>query len=101
MRRDAGGTEGQMTIRGKYRLSLLIGIAGASVLALLMFHVSEYFLFVDLVFLIIVGGYVVNLKCPFCGKTVLKNEVRLFHRDFELWTPWIPKRCQRCRGEIE
>ena len=85
-----------MTIRGKYRVAIVIGVAGIGVLAGLTYAVAGWFIAPLLVLFVAVGIYMTNLRCPNCGyPAFLGGQGNLY------WRPWIPQQCVSCRAELK
>ena len=68
---------------------------------MLSIYVNEIFMVVLLCVAILLGIYSMLLKCPNCGKKVLQNSYNILGLEMELWTVWIPKKCQKCGETIE
>lgn len=85
-----------MSVRKKFHLIIVTWFTAGCILILLSLNVSEIFMVVLLGLAVFLGIYAGRLKCLNCGKKALYNNVRVLGLEMELWTVWIPKRCQRC-----
>ena len=87
-------------IRTRYRIAISIWLTGGSILLLGSLYVTRYLIVPLLMLFGVIGTYALSLKCPNCGKRVLYNPVRLFGKEFYIWTSWIPKECTRCGTDL-
>jgi hypothetical protein len=87
-------------LRAKYKFALLIFSVSEVVFLFLSLYISEAFLIAVFVTLIIIGFYVINLKCPVCDKPVLLNPIQNFGIEMYAYTPTIPTNCTKCNTPL-
>jgi hypothetical protein len=85
-----------MTVRAKFRITLLVWMVSGFILLFGTVYLTEYFLVPLIVVAFVLGGYCLKLKCPYCGKPVLYNPIKVFGTELRIWTSWIPKKCTKC-----
>ncbi|GEM_PF-2929977 len=64
-------------------------------------YISQKFIFLLYALLFGVGLYSMSLRCPNCGWPATRNKVKFFGIEMNMWTPWIPPRCQECNYKLE
>jgi hypothetical protein len=87
-------------IRSKYRYAILFWIIFGSALIICSLYISQWFLALLFLLFIVIGLYVVNIKCPSCNKSVLYNPINVFGIEINIWTSWIPKNCSKCGRQL-
>jgi len=90
-----------MKIRTKYRITLGTWIISGFLLQLGATDITPFFLIPLFVVSGMLGCYVLNLRCPTCGKRVLHNPIRIFNRKLYMWTSWIPHNCTKCGTDLD
>lgn len=90
-----------MTVRKKYHLIIFAWFLAGSIFVLLSLYVHESFIIVLIAFAIFLGSYSLALKCPNCGKSVLRNTVDFFGMKMNMVTARITETCQKCGIKIE
>lgn len=90
-----------MKLRTKLRLSYLLWFTAGPALLLLVLYVSTWFLVAVVTLFLSVAVYTMSLKCPGCGKSALYNPIRFMGIEIPWVTAWIPKRCSRCRRNLD
>ncbi len=84
------------SVRAKVWAAFLIWLGVGALLLLGALYVHQGFV-LALVFLqLVVGLYVMLLRCPRCKKPVLQNSIGVLGREVFIWTPWVPRCCTRC-----
>lgn len=89
-----------VSIRTKYKVITLIWLIGGSVLLLATIYLTQYFLVGLLVLFATVGLYALSLRCPNCGKRVLSNPLKIFGKQYYIWTSKVPKKCTHCGTDL-
>jgi hypothetical protein len=87
-------------LRARYRFACLFFAINGIASIFLSLYVSQLFLIAVPVLLFVCGFYVINLKCPVCGKPVLLNPVNNLGIDMYVYTPTIPSHCSKCGTEL-
>jgi hypothetical protein len=85
-----------MNLRKKYRAVILLWLVVGFALLIAAVNLSPYYLIGLLTIAIIVGVYVMRLRCPVCGKPALYKPVTIFGITMPFWISWIPERCSKC-----
>jgi hypothetical protein len=85
-----------LTIRQRYRASIVVWFSVGIAIGALAAAVSPWFLAMLLAFQIAVGAYCMNLRCPRCSHPVLRGGPK----DFWTWKAWVPRSCVSCGGQL-
>lgn len=89
-----------MTVRAKFRITLMVWMVSGFILLFGTVYLTEYFLVPLIVVAFMFGVYCLKLKCPNFGKPVLHNPIKIFGTEMHIWTSWIPKKCSKCGKEL-
>ena len=87
-------------LRAKYRFAMMAFIMNELVFILLSIYISPLFFFAMIAVLFLIGIYVINLKCPVCGKPVLYNPTKIYGIDMYAYTVTIPPQCTQCGNPL-
>ena len=75
-----------MTVRAKFRATLLLWMVSGLIFSFGTVYLTEYFLVPLIVVAFMFGVYCLKLKCPNFGKPVLHNPIKIFGTEMHIWT---------------
>lgn len=85
-----------MSLRKKLCMLYAVWFILGVILILGSMYITSYFIIPLIVVVIIIGIIAMNIRCPYCNKSVLSNKIKLFGFEFIVCTPWIPNNCPKC-----
>jgi len=89
-----------MNLRKKFRAMVIFWFLAGFGLLVAAVELSSYYLAGLLLIAAVVAGYMMNLKCPACGKRVLYKPITVFGITIPFWISWIPKQCSKCGAPL-
>jgi rRNA maturation protein Nop10 len=94
------GTMG-ISLRARYRFTVLVFTTNEMVLGLLSIYVSPLFMIGAVAVLFSCGIYAMQIRCPVCGKPVLYNAINNLGIRMYAYMPAVPEKCTKCGTVIE
>ena len=88
-------------VRSKCRFALLVFVSNEMFFIFLSIYISQVFIILALIVLIVCGFYIITLKCPVCGKPVLYNPVNNLGIKMHAYTVTIPENCTQCGMQLD
>lgn len=88
-------------VRARYRFAVLVFCLNEFLFSFLSIYISPAFLVAALFVMLGCGIYMMNIKCPVCGKPVLYNPVNNLGIRMYAYTPTIPQNCSKCGAPLE
>ena len=76
-------------------------ITGFVIIAIAIEKDNVYYGIMVPVLALIFGVYIRSLKCPNCSNPVVENSVRIFGKELNRVTVWVPRRCSKCGHDLE